>query len=149
LRCFRKDLWVSRLDAEIDLPAAGTFQEREKFLVHMLQTGDAIVADRNLFLLHQGAEAFHARAVEGEQIVIEKDVADAEVLVQVAEMLDDVFRGVEAEALAEYGTVAIAALVGAAPTGDDAGVGRFRVTEERQVVAPGKIWQEMVGGKRE
>jgi len=112
----------------------------------MFQTGDAIVADRNLFFLHQGAEAFDARAVEGEQIVIEKDVADAEVLVQVAEMLDDVFGGVEAEAPAEYGTVAIAALVRAAPTGDDAGVGRFRIAEERQVVAPGKIGEKVVGG---
>ena len=140
---------VTGFDTEVNLPAAGVFQKRQQFRVHMLQAGDTVVGDLELFLLLQFAETGYPLAVEGEQVVVEEDVANAVLPVQHGDMFDDIFRGVEAEATGKDRAVTVRTGIGTAPAGYDAGIGRRRKTEQRQRIAFGKIGQQVVGRKGE
>lgn len=115
----------------------------------MLQPGDAVVGDRDTLLGHKLAEPRHPLSVEGKEIVVEKDVPDPEVAMQEPEVLHDVFRRVEAEPTGEDRAVAVAALVGAAAAGNDAGVRCLGITEDGEVVAAGKAGEAVIGGERE
>ncbi len=100
-------------------------------------------------VFYELAELFDSLPVERELVVIEVDMADAEVLFQVFQVAVEIGGRVEAERTAKDRAVAVAAGVGAAAARDAAGIRGLGVVENRQAVDFRETCKFFVGRKRQ
>src|SRR5262249_25059330 len=138
----------ARLDAVGDLPAAGALHEAHGLEIE--QVGMAVAAPREAEVLGEEALAQldDPRPADGEEVVVEEDVAHAERGEPAAER-HDVVDAMEATAPAGGGAVAEGAGKGTAARRDDAGDGRMPVVEDVGLEAQRELGEQVPGRGRE
>ena len=141
----RHQVRVAGLDAQRDHQAAGPLEHGQQLVVGVAHPHGAVELQPQGPGAQPLAERGDALAVQGEEVVVDVDVAHAEARAQVLHVGVDVVGRVVAEALPEDRAVAIGALVGTAPAGHHGGAGGLDIAEQGQMVALGETGQLVVG----